>query len=248
MKRRFLKYLQDAGIVVKWRNELTSFEYQRFKMMSREGIEACIDCGANVGQYAARLRDSGFNKLMISIEPAIDAFARLEDISRADSNWDVYRCAVGNMNGLGNLNITKNSVSSSLLIPKATEFNVAAGAVTTSTEKVEVVRLDQFVSQKYPHLKCVLLKLDVQGYEDVALSGASGILDRIQMVELELGIDVLYEGAADWVQLISNLRHLQYELVAIQPNTIDKLTSRAIEFNAIFSRPTSSSGSRKNSQ
>lgn len=56
-----------------------SEEAQFARLLAAHGIGLVLDVGANVGQYAGRLRTLGFRGRIVSFEPLPHAFARLTD-------------------------------------------------------------------------------------------------------------------------------------------------------------------------
>ena len=234
MKNLFRNVLYRLGFQLRRINEITSFEFQRNRLLVINDIDVCIDCGANVGSYAQVLRNSGFDKAIISIEPSSAAYRKLCSNSAKDKNWRAYRYAVGDKAGVVALNITNNSVSTSLLSPKQNDFNISVGAIVCEVEMVELIRIDQFAEHYLTEFKRLFLKFDVQGYESLAIQGAASILDRVPLIEIEICLDTLYEGASDWLSMINQLRGLGYELIGTQQNTVDQNTARTLEVNAIF--------------
>jgi len=227
--------ISKSGFTIRRLTPLTSFDYQKTKIISSLGIDLCIDGGANVGLYGVGLREFGYAGKIISIEPSSDAFRKLEARSAGDELWTAHHLAVGDRSATLELHVTANSVSSSLLKPAGNSFNDAVGAVTVKTEPVEVVRLDVFIPTVAPTASKIFLKLDVQGFEPLALAGAEGLLAKTPLIELELGIQSLYEEAGDWLSLVQILREKGYEIVAVQSNTVDAW-DRTIEINALFER------------
>lgn len=204
-------------------------------MLKRLQVSLAIDCGANVGQYATELRKCGYTGRIISFEPGSGAYKALAENAKGDPDWQPFRKAVGDSNQQLMLNVTANSVASSLLKPEANEFNASVGAVVVDAEQVEMVRLDEFVASHAGDHTSIFLKLDVQGFEPKALDGASGLMHRVRLIEIELGLARGYEGAGDWVDMVGVLRDYGFELVGVQPQTFDQLT-RAREVNALFEK------------
>ena len=236
MKRRIHNILYGLGFQLRRIGEISSFEFQRNRLLLINDVDICIDCGANVGAYARSLRDAGYRGAVISIEPSLAAYMKLRRNCANDKKWQAYHYAVGDFCGIVQLNVTENSVSSSLLSPKPTQFNAKVGATVASVETVTVTRIDRFVQTNLSTFKKIFLKFDVQGYELIALNGATSILDRVCLIELEMSLSTLYEGAVDWLVITNQLRSLGYELIAVQQNTVDKTTARTLEINGIFSK------------
>jgi hypothetical protein len=50
-----------------------------------------------------------------------------------------------------------------------------------------------------------LVKLDVQGFESAVLDGGRHVLPKVRALQLELSVQALYQGQADWLALLQRL-------------------------------------------
>ena len=150
----------------------------RTRALGRCGL--AIDVGANVGQYGQRLRAEGYAGPILSFEPSSDAFAILNSVSARQGPWEARRKALGAINGTAWLNVSENSVSSSLLHVQDEHVRAAPSARVTSREEVDVATLDSEIGSD--KRRPFWLKLDVQGHEKLRspryLAGHFGHPDR----------------------------------------------------------------------
>ncbi len=65
------------------------------------------------------------------------------------------------------------------------------------------------------------LKLDLQGYEAAALTGAEGILPEVRLVECELSIVPLYQGQPLFLDMVDLLDGLGFSLVPLSEGLTD---------------------------
>src|SRR5260370_33003279 len=105
IKRTLLSAVRWAGYEVVRVDPVYPAANRRLTMMRHHGIDAVLDVGANTGQYASALRQAGFQGDILSFEPLSDAFRQLEEYSRCDPKWRVYRFAVGGENTETEINI-----------------------------------------------------------------------------------------------------------------------------------------------
>src|SRR5580692_7057782 len=102
----------------------------RYFIDSEEGIlrsllqrlrpAAVLDVGANIGQYGRMLRGIGYAGPIISFEPLGSAHKKLSAAAGAERSWIVApRAALGSAKGSIEINVSGNSVSSSVLAVKA---------------------------------------------------------------------------------------------------------------------------------
>jgi FkbM family methyltransferase len=196
-----------------------------------------LDVGANIGQYGQMLRRIGYGGVIISFEALGAAHAKLSVQASADSNWIVApRAALGSAKGSIEINVSRNSVSSSVLPMKATHLAAAPKSRYVATETVALERLDDLFPAIFPDAGPVFLKLDTQGYEEQVLVGAVGILSRVAAIQMEISLVPLYEGAPTVVHILSAMGDLGYHLFQVVPGFRDLKTGQLLQLDGIFVR------------
>jgi hypothetical protein len=80
------------------------------------------------------------------------------------------------------------------------------------------------------------MKLDVQGHEHEVLAGAKGCLDKITVVQMELSMRHLYEGAQSWDEAIASMESLGYRLMLLVPGFCDHVTGEMMQADGVFVR------------
>jgi len=201
-------------------------------------IDLILDVGANVGQYANYLREIGYAGKIISFEPLSSAHEQLIAVSRKDPLWEIApRAAIGDRDGEITINISKNSVSSSVLPMLALHKSSASESEYCASETVKVFKLDT-IAPAYinKNSQSTYLKIDVQGLEKQVLEGASQILRFIKGIQLELSLVPLYEGETLFRDMLDNLDKLGYELYAVIPGFTDMKNGRLLQLDGIFFR------------
>jgi FkbM family methyltransferase len=145
----------------------------------------------------------------------------------------------------GTFYVTSEDGSSSLLrLNKAfnAHFDDISGLTVVDTRPVTTRRLDDVLRDE-PHID--FLKLDIQGYEGRALSGAADVLSRTNVVHSEVFFGPMYFESALFTDIESTLRaagfsfidfhHLtRYEYIRVPQRTGDR--ERLIWGDAIFFR------------
>lgn len=166
--------------------------------MSAYEIEKVIDGGANEGQWALELLETLPFVEIHSFEPATAAFDKL--VSKASSdNWSCHKNALGSVNAKQGLHLSSNGQMSSSVRTPTGHLTAFPGVSFSEFEEVNVSRLDEFEflrgGRKY-------LKLDVQGNEMDALTGAGSLLDEVLVVEVETSLTESYEGETTHYELV----------------------------------------------
>ena len=102
-------------------------------------------------------------------------------------------------------------------------------------EAIEVRPLDEVLegTQLDEH---ILVKIDVQGYEDNVILGGTKIIKRAKVLIVEVSFDVLYEGQC----LFDDIYHLVRKMGFRYAGQIDQLTSPVdgtlLQADALFLR------------
>ena len=200
------------------------------------GIDTVIDVGANVGQYGASLRASGYRGRIVSFEPLSDAYARLARRCAPDPGWTASREAVGAEPGQLEINISANSYSSSLLPMTSAHTGAAPGSEYVGTEQVPVTTLDAVVSAHDIDPAGTWLKIDTQGYEAPVLDGAGERLGEFAAVQLELSFVPLYDGQALFDELVGRLTAAGFTLFGLDAGFSDPRTGRTLQCDGVFVR------------
>jgi FkbM family methyltransferase len=198
---------------------------------------AVLDVGANTGQYAMMLRSIGYDGTIISFEALKTAHLQLSKHAARDAHWIVAPClALGSGAAIAEINVSANSVSSSLLPLTCSLTEAAPEARYLEKQVVEIERLDALLPKLFAASGDLFLKIDTQGYERHVLSGASATLARVTAIQLEISLTQLYEGAPTLVQMLELMQALGYELFQLIPGFRTSTTGRLLQVDGIFVR------------
>ena len=199
-------------------------------------IGLVLDVGANTGQYGHSLRELGYTERIVSFEPLSSAFAKLQTAAGRDEAWEARRCALGGEAGEIELNIAGNSQSSSVLdmLPEHTQALPSSRYV--GKEKVPLRRLDDEFAAVRRDAGGVMLKLDTQGYELQVLAGGAATLAAAALVEVEMSLSPLYQGAPTFLELHQVLTGQGFVMASIEPVFADPATGKLLQVDGIYLR------------
>jgi hypothetical protein len=76
--------------------------------------------------------------------------------------------------------------------------------------------------------------VDVQGFEKKVLTGASYSLDRISILQLEMGLEALYHDELLFCDWLKYLKDLQFHPLYIQNAFSHHETKRLLQVDCIF--------------
>lgn len=228
------RVLRRAGIdVVRYpsrqREPLAAF-------LQQHRIETVLDIGANVGQYGQALRQFyGFGGRIISFEPDPDSFAELALVASADPRWSATQLAFGSEPGERTLRVSRLSVFNSFLAVSPSMQQRDERAATDHLVSVQVTTVDDWWDIHGPPGR-VLVKLDVQGYEQQILKGARHTLDKLAGLQVEMSLSPLYEGQPLIEDMLPFLRDAGFVPYEFWNGYLDEDTGAVLELDGIFFR------------
>jgi FkbM family methyltransferase len=207
---------------------------RRMKIVNHANIDTVFDIGANVGQYGMEMRGIGYNKKIISFEPLKTAYEKLEKASLNDDNWIINNYAIGDENIKSMINVSGNSVSSSILniLPEHVQSAPESGFI--AQEEIEIKTLDSIFNSFCNKENKVLVKIDTQGFEKNVIDGAKESLNRIKIIQVEMSILPLYENEMLYMAMINYLDDRGFQLYALENGFEDLKTGQLLQVDGIF--------------
>jgi FkbM family methyltransferase len=228
-------FLKRRGYVFMRETNANHVLGRRLMLMRAYGIDLVLDVGANAGQYARRLRSVGYIGSIVSFEPMLEPFQRLCRSADGDSKWTAMRVGLGDVESEMEINVSENSVSSSLLSMLASHSEHAPRSRVVEAERVEVTTLDSlWADGLWEESRGIWLKLDVQGFEDRVLAGARMVLPHVAALQMELSLVPLYDGQLTLIPMLKLLAELGFDPVAFEPGFENKTTGEYLQVDGIF--------------
>ena len=207
------------------------------QLLETNKIDTVLDVGANSGQFGQFVRDElGYKERIISFEPLRTAFELLQTCAREDQQWDVFNYALGEFETERTINISANSVSSSMLRMLPAHSNSDPGSAYIGRETVEVISLDSIFPDLCAPTNRIFLKIDTQGFESRVLAGAQRSLAKIDLVQMEMSLIPLYEGEQVLSEMCSLMEEKGYHLFSIETGFSNPETGQVLQVDGIFCR------------
>lgn len=236
--KEIVKYIaRKSGYKINRITVNSSSEYQLHKSLEAFDIDLILDVGANTGQFAKSLRQNDYKQKIVSFEPLADAYKQLLRNSENDPDWHIHeRTAIGAYDGSIQINVSGNSVSSSILPMLDSHSKVALDSQYISTDDVPIHRLDNVAFKYINNSNNTFLKIDTQGYEWDVLDGATETLDKIRGILCEVSLIPLYEGQRLWKDMIERLESAGFTLWFIQRGFTNPNNGRNLQLDIAFYR------------
>ncbi|MBE9195519.1 FkbM family methyltransferase [Synechocystis sp. LEGE 06083] len=220
-------------------NLLTPSWDSRLLGITQLDIQTIIDIGANKGQFAAKMRRYFPQAQIFAFEPLPLPYQQLRQWGdRQQNRVHTFNLALGDRVDQLEINSHVLFTASSSLLP-TTELCESLYPMVREQEKIIVRQstldgeMAQFERKLLPEL---LIKIDVQGYEDRVIRGGEKILGQAKACILEISLDGLYEGQCQFRDIFPLLDNLGLRYAG----NLDQVVAadgHVRYLNALFLRP-----------
>jgi FkbM family methyltransferase len=233
LKKIIKNILRKFGYNITLITTTTNSSLQLVKSFDKFEIDLIFDIGANTGQFAEEIFNYGYKNKIVSFEPLTSAHAKLIKHASKYPNWHVYnRCAIGDYDGTTSINISENSVSSSILDMTQNHLDAAVNSKFIDKENVNIYKIDSILGQY--DFKNIFIKIDAQGFENNIINGSVNSANKIKGFLCETSLIELYKGQSLWQEMITKFDDLGFKLWGIQPGYSDPRTGQTLQVDLIF--------------
>jgi FkbM family methyltransferase len=221
------KYLHAFGYDIK--------EYRSFydTVVKPLNIKTIIDIGANTGAYSKEMREEFPEATIFAFEPLHDCFKQVEENMKGDKKFRVWNVALGNQNGTTEINKSSFHPSSSILSMVTLHKELYPKSKESVTETIQIKRLDD-VLQGETLEKNILIKIDVQGFEDKVIIGGKNIISQAAIVVAETSFVPLYENQALFGDIHNLLNELGFSYYGDAHRHYNPKTKKLIYEDSVF--------------
>ncbi len=203
-------------------------------------IQSVFDVGANNGQFSQKILKIFPKADLYIFEPlpkAVQQLERWKSRQNSRGNIQIFPIALGDRNT--NLEIHQHlhfSASSSLLSTTANCEQLYPMTRKQKTITVQQFTLDHILNT-LPSLPTqpMLIKLDVQGYEDRVIRGGTETFQRAIACIVEISLTQLYENQATFRDIFQLLDQLDYQYIG-NLDQVQQKNGQVLYINAVFMR------------
>jgi len=200
-------------------------------------VSNIIDVGANSGQFARYIRKIFPKAHIYCFEPLSEPFRALQEWASNRADVTLFNLALSDAEGVAEMFYhLDHDTSSSLLPTTSIAESIYPLTQRQKTVLVPVSTLDGALHEaSIPILQGILIKLDVQGYEEHVIRGGGHTFRQASACIVEINIDHLYSGQADFKQLVCSLDDFGLHYIGNLEQTYDE-DGHVIFLDAIFAR------------
>jgi FkbM family methyltransferase len=196
-------------------------------------IDTVLDIGGNIGQFSKTMRFILPEAQIYAFEPLPSCYKLMTKLMQGDTKYLGYNCGLGEKSET--LNITENShAPSSSFLPLA-EKHKEAFPYTAEQKQIQVPvrRLDELASELNLG-KNILIKVDVQGFEDKVVDGGLDTFARAKILIMELSYQELYINQPLFNDIYQKLAKLGFEFYGTMAQMPDPNNNSYLDADCIF--------------
>lgn len=194
-----------------------------------------LDIGANEGNFALTLHNVLPKAQIFSFEPLPECFERLQARMAGIPNFAAFNIGLGDQQSELPFQRNVYSSSSSFLTMTDTHKSAFPQASQSQTIKVPIETLDQ-VATRIHIARPLLVKVDVQGYEERVLRGGKQTISHADLIFIETSFASLYEGQLLFDGIYAMLTEWGFKYGGSLEQHVDRQTGKVLQEDSVFYR------------
>lgn len=164
-----------------------------YNWLEKCNIASVLDIGANTGQFAEKIHKILPDVAIFSFEPLTDCYNELLNRMEYVPKFLAFNFALSNRNGRTKIYRNDHTPSSSLLPMKELHKREYPFTEHSTAQEIEIRCLDDIIDELNID-KNVLVKIDVQGTEDMVIRGGKKTISQARIIIIETSFQPLYSG------------------------------------------------------
>ena len=209
--------------------------FEPYEWLKGRNIQTVFDIGANVGQFARQIHRVLPDAMLYSFEPLEDCYNELLENMKHLPRFRAFNFALGDRSGQAEIYRNDYTPSSSLLPMEELHKQAFPFTDHATLEKIEVRRLDDVVGDLEVN-ENVLIKIDVQGFEDKVILGGEKLLSRASVLIVETSFQPLYNGQPLFGQIYDLLRQRGFVFAGSENPGRNSKDGRILYCDSLFMR------------
>ena len=171
----------------------------------KTNINTVFDIGASTGRYARIIHEVLPAAYIYSFEPLKDCYEELQERMQKVRNFSAFNVALGDDEGEIEFHRNEYSASSSILPMADLHKQNFPFTAQHTTIKVKSARLDD-IARDLEIKDNLLIKIDVQGFEDKVIAGGRNTIKRATILIIETSFQTLYVGQPLFEDIYDSLK------------------------------------------
>ncbi len=215
------------------KKQIAESEIRKIMWLKKTQIKTIFDIGANTGQFARYINQIFPQAILYSFEPLEDCYNELVSNFQEIPQFQAFNVALGNETTQMEIYRSQFSPSSSLLAMAELHKDAFPHTQDQTVYKVDVVRLSD-IAQKLHLQKPILIKLDVQGFEDKVIAGGKDVIEQAEIIIIEMSVEELYENQPLFDDIYKILVSLGFKYKGSYEQLHSPQDGRILQIDGIF--------------
>jgi FkbM family methyltransferase len=196
-------------------------------------IDTVLDIGGNIGQFSKTMRFMLPDAQIYAFEPLPSCYKIMSNLMQGDAKYLGYNCGLGEK--AETLSIVQNShAPSSSFLPLADKHKEAFPYTAEQQQiQVPVRRLDE-LADELTLGKNILIKVDVQGFEDKVVKGGLATFAKAKVLIMELSYQELYKSQPLFNDIYQELTKLGFQFYGTMEQMPDPKNKAYLDADCIF--------------
>ena len=216
-------------------HRIPEHERNRFTWLRHLNINTILDIGANIGQFATEVTKVFPEAQIYSFEPIKDVYERLIDNIKENKRIRAFNSALGNINGRTRIFRDGYSASSSLLEMANLHKEAFPFSGSISNQIINIKRLDDMVELERLKLNPeIMIKIDVQGYEEKVVEGGMNTIKKAKVVITEVSFYELYKDQVLFGEIYETFVSLGFDFKGFNDLSFHPVSGLSLFGDAVF--------------
>ena len=198
-------------------------------------FKTILDIGANEGQFADKMHMLFPESVIYAFEPIPETFALLQKNFKDVKQLKAINLALGDTTGEISFNKNEYSPSSSLLPLAESHVENFYFAVKTDPISVRIDRLENVIDTEKIDFP-MLVKIDVQGFEDKVIKGGIEVIKKADLILCEVSFVELYKEQLLFAETYEMLKNLGFRYAGSIEQLRSPESNRILQADAVFVR------------
>lgn len=208
--------------------------HQNLNWLKKYNIKNIFDIGANEGQFAEFINRIFPEAIIHSFEPIPNCFNKLKKLKNKITKLNIYNYALGDVNDFMEFNLNEFSPSSSLMKMKKEHIINFPNTQNTKKIDIEIRKLGDVVFDLELSGN-ILMKIDVQGFEEKVISGGKLFIEqKVNILIIESSIKELYENEASFDSIYLLLKSMGFRYRGNLNQLYSPIDGEILQVDAIF--------------
>jgi FkbM family methyltransferase len=211
--------------------------YSMMFRLSKMGInpKTILDIGAFEGMFTKSAHHVFPGATIHAFEPIRKSYIKLSRLKSSILNFNCYNIALGDKENEEPINVSSFAPSSSLLKMDKTHKEACPYSAGESEEQIVIKRLDEVFKNK-DFNRPVLMKIDVQGYENFVLAGGSETLKQTDYLVCELSFRQLYKDQALFDDVYGQIVNAGFRFMGQLAELQHPKTTEVLQIDGLFKK------------